>query len=190
MENRINKDELINILSVWNSYAKKAIHLIACGGTALTLLDIKESTKDIDFIIPEENEYKYLVKILSEIGYVKKTGYGWTKDAGFIFDLYSGKTIFTTELLDSPLEDSNNFLIREFSYIYLGVLNYYDLIISKLFRCSPVDMEDCKALFFNKGNEIDIQKLKTRFIETASFDISNERIKKHLEFFLNEIGKE
>jgi len=39
-------------LSIWDSYLRKKVHLIACGGTALTLMTIKESTKDIDLIIP------------------------------------------------------------------------------------------------------------------------------------------
>ncbi len=44
-------------------------HLIACGGTAMTLQDIKESTKDVDFIVPVEKEYKYLVRMLKDLGY-------------------------------------------------------------------------------------------------------------------------
>ena len=190
MQYRTDKDELYKILSIWNSFIKKKVHLIACGGTALTLIDIKESTKDVDFILPVEHEYRYLIRILSEIGYERTTGSGWAKDEGFIFDLFLGKSIFTTELLESPLKEGNNFQIREFSFIYLGILNYYDLIISKLFRGSPVDIDDCKTLFFNKEKEIDIQKLKARFIETSSYDISDERIKKNLACFLREINKE
>jgi len=48
MEYRIDKDTLLDTLSVWNSHLKRKVHLIACGGTALTLLNVKESTKDIE----------------------------------------------------------------------------------------------------------------------------------------------
>ena len=101
MQYGLNKETLLSILSVWNDYLHKKVHLIACGGTALTLVNIKESTKDIDFIIPDEREYKYLIGILKDLGYKNKTGYGWMKDEGFMFDLYLGKTIFTTELFAS-----------------------------------------------------------------------------------------
>jgi len=51
-EYRIDRENLLNTLSIWDSYLSKKVHLIACGGTALTLMTIKESTKDIDLIIP------------------------------------------------------------------------------------------------------------------------------------------
>jgi len=41
MDYRINKQTLLDILGQWNGFLRRKIHLIACGGTALTLLDIK-----------------------------------------------------------------------------------------------------------------------------------------------------
>lgn len=93
MKYRIDKGSLMETLVVWNSYMKRRIHLIACGGTALTLLDIKESTKDIDFIVPVESEHDYLIGVLKDIGYENRTMTGWAKDRGFIFDLFRGSTI-------------------------------------------------------------------------------------------------
>lgn len=147
---RIDKETLLRTLSLWNGYLKRKVHLIACGGTALTLMDLKESTKDVDLIIPSDKEYKYLVKKLKDLGYERKTGTGWTKDQGFIFDLFVGKSIFTTTLLESTLEEGNNMLFKEFSHIYLGILNYYDLIISKIFRATLIDIDDCLTLFRTK----------------------------------------
>ena len=69
MKYRLSKDDLYGVLSSWNGFLRKKIHLIACGGTALTLLDIKDSTKDVDFIIPVESEYEYLIKILKDLDY-------------------------------------------------------------------------------------------------------------------------
>ena len=190
MQDGINKETLLNTLSAWNSYLHKKVYLIACGGTALTLVNVKASTKDIDFMIPDEREYKYLTGILEDLGYKNKTGYGWTKDEGFKFDLFLGNKIFTTELLESPLEKNNNIKLREFTHIYVGVLNYYDLIISKVFRYSPVDIKDCLALFKAKHGEIDIEKLKNRFYETSSYDTSDEKNKKHFQHFLSILKKE
>ena len=189
MEYRINKDRLLNALAVWNSYLKRKVHLIACGGTALTLLNIKDSTKDVDFLIPEEREYAYLLGLLKDLGYRNVTGAGWASDEGFIFDLYPGKKVFMTELLDSPLEKGNNILLKEFEYIYLGILNYYDLLISKIFRYSTIDMDDCLALFEAKKDEIDIEKLKERFRETSSYDVSDEKNKKHFTQFMSLLYK-
>jgi len=41
MDYRINKQTLLDVLAQWNGFLRRKIHLIACGGTALTLLDIK-----------------------------------------------------------------------------------------------------------------------------------------------------
>jgi hypothetical protein len=50
MEYRLDRDALLDVLGQWNTFLKRKVHLIACGGTALTLLGVKESTKDIDFM--------------------------------------------------------------------------------------------------------------------------------------------
>jgi len=156
----------------------------------MTLLNVKDSTKDIDLIVPNENEHKYLINILKQLGYKPATGLGWTNGDGFIFDLFSGKSIHTTELLESPLKSGNNVLVKEFSHIYLGVLNYYDIITSKLFRGTSIDNEDCLALLKSKRSEIDMVKLEERFRETASYDVSEAAVIKNWEHFLRLVEKE
>jgi hypothetical protein len=79
---------------------------------------------------------------------------------------------------------------KEFSSVSLGILNYYDLMISKLFRFTSTDLEDCLALFKAKHKEIDFEKLKKRFLETSSYDISDEKNKRNFEYFLNILKKE
>ena len=59
MEYRLNRDTLLDVLGQWNAFVRRKVHLIACGGTALTLLGVKESTKDVDFMVPVESEYRY-----------------------------------------------------------------------------------------------------------------------------------
>lgn len=190
MEYRINKQGLLDRISAWDSFVKRKVHLIACSGTAMTLLDVKASTKDIDLLVPNEDEHKYLINILQQLGYKSASGWGWARGDGFIFDLFRGNSIHTTQLLESPLKEGNHALVKEFSHIYLGVLNYYDIIISKLFRGTAIDNEDCLALLKSKRNEIDLIKLEKRFRETASYDVSEEVVIKNLEHFLRLVKKE
>ncbi len=190
MEYRIDKQGLFDRISVWDGFLKRKVHLIACGGTALTLLGVKDSTKDIDFIVPNLNEYNYLIKILKQLGYKPASGAGWRRNNDFIFELFSGNRVHTTELLESPLKKEKHILVKEFTYIYLGVLNYYDLIISKLFRGAKIDMDDCLSLVKNKREEVNLKRLKERFRETASFDVSEDKVNKNLEHFLNLLRKE
>jgi hypothetical protein len=63
MEYRIDKQTLLDTMEQWNRFLKRKVHLVACGGTAMTLLQVKSSTKDVDFMIPRVNEYGYLIKV-------------------------------------------------------------------------------------------------------------------------------
>ena len=181
---RINKKGLLDRISLWNNFIKKKVHLIACGGTSLTLLGVKDTTKDIDLIIPDLAEYEYLLKILTQLGYKAAGSSGWTRGDGFIFDLFKGKYVHSTELLESPLDKENHILMKEFSNIYFGILNYYDIIITKLFRGDSIDIDDCLSLIKNKGTEINRDQLIKRFRETASYDVSEIKINKNLDYFL------
>ena len=70
MEYRIDKQGLLDKISAWDTFFKRTVHLIACGGTALTLLGVKPSTKDIDLIVPNLDEYEYIVNILTILAVV------------------------------------------------------------------------------------------------------------------------
>lgn len=140
--------------------------------------------------MPEESEYDYLIKVLRNFGYKPVTGAGWSRGDRYIFGLFRGKRVHTTELLESPLKKGNHILLKEFSHIYLGILNYYDIIIVKLFRGMQVDIDDCLSLVKNKVEKIDINILKKRFLKTSPYDVSEDRVNKCLEYILEIISKE
>ncbi|MFH0948166.1 MAG: DUF6036 family nucleotidyltransferase [Elusimicrobiota bacterium] len=190
MNYRIDKQGLLERLSIWDSFSKRKINLIACGGTALTLLGVKDSTKDIDLLVPESKQYEYLVNILQQLGYKSVTGNGWAREGDFVFDLFKGKSVHTTELMESPLKENKHIFIAELNHIYLGVLNYYDLIISKIFRSMSVDIEDCITLIRSKKDEVDFKKLKQLYYETASYDVSEDTVIKYFESFVEKLKRE
>lgn len=187
---RFTADELMQTLDAWNQLfpGRRKIHLIACGGTALTLLGHKESTKDVDFLIPSEKEYSRLTSFLVRAGYEQISGYGWKRiDATIIFDLYPGKTVYQTELLTSPLARGGNKKIREWEKIYLGVLNSIDLIISKMFRGAESDVQDSLVLF--EKEKINLKKLEERYRETAKYYFGEEQVLRNLEILLGRLKR-
>jgi len=190
MDYRINKQELLNRLAIWDGFLKIKINLIACGGTAMTLLGVKDSTKDIDLLVPEPKQYEYLINTLEQLGYKPVTGNGWAREGDFVFDLFRDKSVHTTELLESQLKNDKHIFIAELNHIYLGALNYYDLIISKIFRSLSVDIEDCITLIKAKKDEIDFKKLKQLYYETASYDVSEDKVIKYFESFIEKLKKE
>ena len=156
----------------------------------MTLLGVKDSTKDIDLLVPEPKQYEYLINILKQLGYNSVSGNGWARESDFVFDLFKGKRIHTTELLESPLKKDKHIFIADLNHIYLGALNYYDLIISKIFRSLSVDTEDCMTLIKAKMSEVDFKKLKQLYYETASYDVSEDKAIKYFEFFVEKLKRE
>jgi hypothetical protein len=185
MNYRLNKNRLLEILREWNRFLKRKVHLIACGGTAITLMGVKPSTKDVDFMVPEDSEHAYLTKQLKALGYNRVTGSGWERiGEDFRFDLFRGNRIHTTELLNSPLEEGGHSILMEFSNLYIGILNDYDLIVSKLMRGTTVDFEDCLSLAEAHQTEINIKRLIQHFYKLISYDIAEDRLKPNIDHFL------
>lgn len=75
-----------------------------------------------------------------------------------------------TELLTSPLEEGGHKVIMEFNKLYLGVLNSYDLMITKLARGAEVDYQDCLTVLQNE--KLDWEKFEKRYKEAAKYSIN------------------
>ena len=172
---RITGRELIETIDNWEHLISFKVNLIGCGGTALTLLEIKESTKDIDMIVPVQKEYDRLMTFLGSIGYQERgNGLVHPNDPNFLYQFWTGNRVFTTELLDSPLEPDKNIPIKEWGHIYLGALNLQDLIITKMFRGTQVDLDDCLAVF--SASKMDPEAILERYAEAAKYDLNPDKM--------------
>jgi hypothetical protein len=179
---RITGRELIQTIDNWEHLINFKVNLIGCGGTALTLLEIKDSTKDIDFIVPVVKEYERLMKFLRSLGYEEKGGgLAHPDDPYFLYQFWVGNRVFTTDLLDPPLDPGKNIPIKKWRHIYLGALNLQDLIITKMFRGMQVDVDDCVAVF--AISEIDPEELLKRYAETAKYDLNPEKMIQNFNVF-------
>lgn len=180
----ITQTALWEILELWDRYLPQRLHLVACGGTALTIQGVKPSTKDVDLMVPIEKEYVMLIQTLRRLGYKQTTGTGWSRGDGFFFDLFLGNQIFTTELLESPLKKGNHTIIKKFKKVTVSALNDYDLIISKMFRGTEVDLDDCGGLIRFRGKKFDLKKLQERYQETTQYEIQEKKVLQNLEKLL------
>jgi hypothetical protein len=191
MDYRINIRELEQTLKAWDELipGKGKIHLIACGGTALTLMGHKESTKDVDFLVPLPEEYGRLTDFIKKAGYKLATQYGWNREGeAILFDLYPGKRVYTTELLTSPLDHGGCRKWKTWEKIFVGTLNPVDLIISKMFRGTETDIQDCLLLLVK--DRIDLKKLDRRYRETAQYEINETKVLRNLEILFMRLRKE
>lgn len=190
MKYHLNKADLLKVMRQWNSFLRRKVRLVACGGTALTLLDVKESTKDVDFMVPDSGEYQYLISTIKDLGYKNTRGHGWQRPGEiFIFDLFRGKSIHTTELLHSPLLEGQHAVYAVLSRINILILNDYDLISSKLMRGEGVDFDDCLALLMAHRQQIDVERLQKHFLELVQYDIAEDRLKGNCDWLLQRFSQ-
>jgi len=187
MKYRINKAELWDILEIWSEFSPIKIRLVACGGTALTIQDLKTSTKDVDFIVPDKKEYNALIKTLKKLGYRLRTGTGWSRGDQYLFDLFQGSKVYSTELLESPLNEGNHISIKTFGKIFVTALNDYDLIITKMFRGTQLDIDDCLALIRARGKKLNIDRLSVRYRDTADYALNPESVLRNLKGLLDRV---
>ena len=190
MNYRVTSRELLETLEAWDAVlpGRGKIRMIACGGTAMTLLGYKESTKDVDFLIPDTQDYERLIRFLKAAGYQPASGHSWKRPGEvLVFDLFLGDRVYQTDLLSSPLRKGGHRKIREWKKIYLGVLNPPDLIITKLFRGDQVDFDDCYVVV--QKEKPDLRKLEKRYRETASYYPNEGKVLKHWDWFLRDIKK-
>jgi hypothetical protein len=183
MKYRITASELLSTMENWDQLLSFDVNLVACGGTALTLLKVKDSTKDIDFIVPIQKEHERLMKFLSSIGYKEKGGgLAHPDDPFFLYQFWAGNRVFTTDLLESPLKEGNHISIKKWRHINLVVLNLYDLIITKIFRATSVDIDDCVSAFIGYG--VDPERLYRKYSEAAGYDLNPDRMMSNFAVFI------
>jgi len=127
----IDKNGLLGVLNKIDLELKNKITIVAIGGTAMTLLGIKEATKDIDFNIPSDNDYNEFERVINEIGFNIK------------IDYFKKNMILTEALPRDYLKISIKYE-HNFNNIALYILNPIDIVCSKIARLSDRDIEDIK----------------------------------------------
>ena len=81
-------------------------------------------------------------------------------------------------------------MLMEYTRLYIGILNEYDLIASKLMRGTGVDFEDCLMLMKARRKNIDIERLVGHYRELVSYDIAEARIGVHIDRFTELLREE
>jgi hypothetical protein len=132
-----DKIALLDILEVLNDDVTKKIILTAVGGTAMTLLDLKPSTIDIDFTIPSCD--------LPEFERVLKNN-----PLGYRVDRWVDGCVFCQTLPDDYLDKSIK--IKEFSHISLRALHPVDIIVTKIGRHLHQGLQSFRCR--NKGKSL------------------------------------
>ena len=125
-----DKKALLEFLEVLDNDLTKKITLVAVGGTAMTLLDLKPSTIDIDFTIPSNDlpEFERALK---------------GNPPGFKIDRWADGYVFCQSLPSDYLDKSIK--IKEYDHIQLRALQPVDIIVTKIGRLNQRDIQDIET---------------------------------------------
>lgn len=175
----IDTTRLLNFLESLDPYFDRQIKLYALGGTALTLLQIKTSTIDIDFNVATKKEYDYTQALFEKLGFEKTGPIRFKTQEGIAFDLFHSEYILGTQLPQDCLSKSK--LIKQFSNLTIYTLPIVYIIISKLARADTRDYEDIKTIL--EVETIDLQELLNEYKAVAENSVISKYKTKILEFF-------
>jgi hypothetical protein len=123
---------LLEFLEEVDKILYQKITLIAVGGTAMTLLKLKQSTIDIDFDL-SRNEAKAFREALE------------TLKPGFKIDIFEDGLIFTQQLPADYQKNAISIKKAKFKNIQLSALHPLDIVVTKIGRLNERDKEDIKA---------------------------------------------
>lgn len=159
----IDRKELVKWLRSIDRKLHKKITLVAVGGTAMTLLGLKSSTRDVDFCIKSD----------------EKTDFEKVLDKKFKVDIFTDGYIFSEQLPADYSEKSKE--IIKMKNITLKALDPIDIIITKATRFNARDEEDIEAL----SKYADKEEMLKRFNEVLkSYSGKEDEYKYHMKIIL------
>lgn len=128
---QLDRSKLMALLDEVDAILDRRIILVAAGGTALTLLNVKPSTIDIDFTGP--------AKDIEEFSRAEKA-----IPHGFKIDKYKDGAVFTQILPDDYLSKSKK-VRTGLKKIDLRALHPLDIVASKIGRLDARDKQDIET---------------------------------------------
>lgn len=151
---------LLNLLADLN----EELELFALGGTAMVLRGIKEATRDIDFITSEP--YAKIKRAFTRAGLKEEQSERvcniWRLEETRI-DLFYDGFILGVPFPEDWKELSEK--LEDIGSVHLFILNWYDIIITKLARSERRDIEDVIAIL--RSQHLDFGMLKRRYYSLA-----------------------
>jgi len=164
------KRNLLEFLEEVDGKLEKKVSVVAVGGTAMTLLDIKKSTIDIDFMVASgEAEFR---EALSSVPH------------GYRIDIFPEGIVFSQKLPDDY--DRKIILIKEFRNMMLYALHPIDIIVTKIGRLDERDIQDIKDCIRKFGIKKQEIRKRAKLVEYIG---KEENYETNLNFVLKNIIK-
>lgn len=149
-QQNLNKD-LTDFLEIIDNHLKNKIILVAAGGTAMTLLDLKSSTIDIDFTGPQKDIEEFRT-ICNSIPHGKK------------IDTWFDGVVFSQFLPEDYIKKSIA-IKTSLKNIDLRALHPVDIIVTKIGRLNSRDKEDIRMCIRRYSLSRDNIKERAKYVK-------------------------
>jgi hypothetical protein len=149
----LDKSRLTEFLEEIDKELDNKITLVAAGGTAMTLLDVKTSTIDVDFTGPADS--------ISELN----SALEWLQP-GFRVDRWPDGMVFSQTLPDDYLRKSIP-IKTALKHIELRAMHPLDIVVTKIGRLDARDWEDiekCIRRFSLTKNQIRRRAAQAQYV--------------------------
>lgn len=147
------------------------LELYAVGGTAMILKNIKETTKDIDFLT---TEYQEKIRKLFNLAGLKEKDASKLCNIWYLgdirIDLFYDEFILGFSLPDDWKDKSE--YIKDIGKVKLYILNWQDIIITKIARNERRDIDDTIDII--KAENINFEELKERYYKLAEVSLISD----------------
>lgn len=127
-----------DIFNLIGSNLKRKIKCFVIGGSAMLYYKLKDATKDVDIVLLNEGDRRYILKFMKNLGYAERNPkilYISKRNVPILlqreqnrFDLFS-RTIINLKFSDGMMERSN--IVYEYSNLIVNVVSPEDIIILK-----------------------------------------------------------
>lgn len=141
----LDQADVVDFLASAGSHLDGSITLVAAGGTALVLLDLKPSTRDVDFTGPADSIDRFRAA-LDQLPH------------GFKVDTWKDGAVFSTHLPPDYLDRATVVPGIPADHIDLRALHPVDLVVTKIGRLNERDRHDihrAKEAFDLRAEEVE-----------------------------------
>ena len=158
----ITLNEQISLFKAIGNQLNKKIDCFVIGGSAMLFYELKQTTKDIDIVLTEDDDRKLLVRVLREMGFESRSETIFkyieiAKNKPILMERRDGRLdLFCNEIISTKL--SPGIIDRvtqkhEFSNLVANIISPEDIILLKCATERAGDRADAAAII--KSREID-----------------------------------
>lgn len=191
---RFGREYLLAEFQQIGTRLQTSVNAYLVGGGAMSLRNLKDTTKDIDLVVTAEDEYSRLLAVLDELGYEEITDLGEEyqqlgarlcveNDDGCRIDLFNQQ--IANKLLFSEGMEERSETLQTHRQLHVELAALEDIFLFKTVALRPDDIDDMNTLV---QTQLDFEVIEREIGEQATL-LGGERFTTYMFQSLAELGE-